>query len=91
MTIIDENLDKNGSNTSTGVLDVSRCNSTRRSYFKEGDLNPTQAPTQDPSQDPSQPATQAAGANGAAPGTVAETEIDLGYDWYDEDGYGHYW
>lgn len=91
MTIINENLDKNGSDTSTGVLDVSRCNSTRRSYFKEGDLNPTQAPTQDPSQDPSQPATQAVGANGAAPGTGAEAEIDLGYDWYDEDGYGHYW
>ncbi len=98
MTIIDENLDKNGSNTSTGVLDVSRCNSTRRSYFKEGDLNPTQAPTQDPSQDPSQPATQAVGVNGAAPGTDGavsgtggEAEIDLGYDYYDEDGYGHYW
>lgn len=91
MTIIDENLDKNGSDTSTGVLDVSRCNSTRRSYFKEGDLNPTQAPTQDPSQDPSQPATQAVGANGAAPDTGAEAEIDLGYDYYDEDGYGHYW
>ena len=87
MTIIDENLDKNGSNTSTGVLDVSRCNSTRRSYFKEGDLNPTQAPTQDPSQ----PATQAADGSAAAPGVGGEAEIDLGYDYYDEDGYGHYW
>ena len=87
MTIIDENLDKNGSDTSKGVLDVSRCNSTRRSYFKEGDLNPTQAPTQDPSQ----PATQAADGSAAAPGVGGEAEIDLGYDYYDEDGYGHYW
>ena len=83
MTIIEDKLDKNGSDTSKGVLDVSRCNSTRRSYFKEGDLDPTQAPTQDPSQ----PATQA--ADGAVSG--GEAEIDLGYDYYDEDGYGHYW
>ena len=84
MTIINENLDKNNTGETKGVLDVSRCNSTRRSYFNEGDINPTQAPTQDPSQ----PSTEAA-VTGNDPAAAAEP--DLGYDYYDEDGYGHYW
>lgn len=57
MTIISENLDKNGASV-TGVLDVSRCNTTKRSYFNEGSINPTVAPTQDPSA-PTEEATEA--------------------------------
>ena len=57
MTIINENLDKNGASV-TGVLDVSRCNTTKRSYFNEGSINPTVAPTQDPSA-PTEEATEA--------------------------------
>ena len=48
MTIITENLDKNQSGTTQGVLDVSRCNSTKRSYFNEQSIAPTVAATQDP-------------------------------------------
>lgn len=43
MTIINENLDKNQTGTITGVLDVSRCNSTKRSYFSEQAIHPTEA------------------------------------------------
>ena len=92
MTIINENLDKNNTGTLQGVLDVSRCNTTKRSYFNEQSIAPTQAP----SQDPSQPATEAAGSGGGEytwtpdDGSGGE-DIDLGYDYYDEDGYGHYW
>ena len=49
MTIITEKIDVNGTSTTTGVLDVSRCNTTKRSYFNEGSIDPTVAPTQDPS------------------------------------------
>ena len=64
MTIIEENIDKKDSEGVTGVLDVSRCNTTRRSYFNEGPIDPTQAPTQNPSQDPSQPSTTPTEAEG---------------------------
>lgn len=50
MTIINGNIDVNPSNKPMGVLDVSRCNSTKRSYFREGDIAPTEAPTEAPSQ-----------------------------------------
>ena len=49
MTIIDEKIDINDTGTITGILDVSRCNTTKRSYFNEGSIDPTVAPTQDPS------------------------------------------
>ncbi|MBQ9679552.1 MAG: FtsQ-type POTRA domain-containing protein [Ruminococcus sp.] len=50
MTIINENLDKNGS--AKGILDVSRCNSTKRSYFNEQEIHPTEVK-------PSEAATEA--------------------------------
>lgn len=53
MTIINENLDKNQTNTAEGVLDVSRCNSTKRSYFNEQEIHPTEVK-------PSEAATESA-------------------------------
>ncbi len=67
MTIISENLDKNGASV-TGVLDVSRCNTTKRSYFNEGSLNPTTAPVQDPSAPTEEP-------------TEADTSSEIGGDY----------
>ena len=90
MTIIQENLDKNQTGTTKGILDVSRCNSTKRSYFNEQEINPTQAPTQDPSQ----PATEADTDEyiwWTPDDSYVSDDYDLGYDYYDEDGYGHYW
>lgn len=87
MTIISENLDKNQTGTTKGILDVSRCNSTKKSYFSEQDIHPTEAPAQDPSQ----PAT-----TGSDTGAVAEYGGDtenLGweYDYYDENGFGYFY
>lgn len=48
MTIIVNNLDKNSNGTTTGVLDVSRCNTTKRSYFNEEQIAPTEASTETP-------------------------------------------
>ena len=48
MTIITENLDRNQTVKPEGVLDVSRCNTTKRSYFNEQSIAPTVAATQDP-------------------------------------------
>ena len=51
MTIINENLDKNQTGTVTGVLDVSRCNKTKRSYFNEEAIHPTEvAPSEKPTE-----------------------------------------
>lgn len=110
MTIINENLDKNQTGTTQGVLDVSRCNSTKRSYFNEQNIAPTQVPTQDPSQ----PATEAVGTvdggydwsegytddgysddgysdDGYSDDGYSDDGTDLEYDYYDEEGYGHFW
>lgn len=38
MTIINEKLDLNGSKTTEGELDVSSCNNTKKSYFREQSL-----------------------------------------------------
>ena len=43
MTIINEHLDKNQTGTTRGILDVSRCNSTKRSYFDEQEIHPTES------------------------------------------------
>ena len=93
MTIINENIDKNKTGSVQGILDVSRCNSTRRSYFNEQQLHPTEAPTQDPSQPSTEPAvtTDNYTWTGNDDYNTGADEIDLGYDYYDEDGYGHYW
>ena len=51
MTIINENLDKNQTGTVTGVLDVSRCNQTKRSYFNEQAIRPTEVkPSEKPTE-----------------------------------------
>jgi hypothetical protein len=51
MTIINENLDKNQTGTITGILDVSRCNSTKRSYFNEQEIRPTEVkPSEKPTE-----------------------------------------
>ena len=47
MTIISGNLDVNAAHP-MGVLDVSRCNVTKKSYFNEEDIAPTEAPTEAP-------------------------------------------
>lgn len=48
MAIINEKLDKNQTGTIQGLLDVSRCNSTKRSYFNEMQISTPDsvAPTQ---------------------------------------------
>lgn len=50
MTIINENLDKNATVSAKGILDVSRCNSTKRSYFNEQEIHPTETPSEAPTQ-----------------------------------------
>lgn len=44
MTIITEKLDLNGSKTTEGELDVSSCNTTKKSYFKEQSLIDNEIP-----------------------------------------------
>ncbi len=46
MTIIIEKLDLNGTNTTEGELDVSNCNTTKKSYFREQSLIDAEIPTQ---------------------------------------------
>lgn len=48
MTIITGNIDVNPASRQQGILDVSRCNVTKRSYFKEGDIRPTEPTTAEP-------------------------------------------
>lgn len=48
MTIIIEKLDLNGSNTTEGELDVSNCNVTKKSYFREQSLIDAQVETTSP-------------------------------------------
>lgn len=50
MTIIRENIDINPESKIQGVLDVSRCNVTKRSYFNEQEIAPTQPPTEAPTE-----------------------------------------
>lgn len=86
MTIINGNIDVNPNNKPTGVLDVSRCDVTKRSYFREGEIDPTEAPTQDPSQ----PATESTGDSGGedewSEDEYSEDEwSDSDYDWNEGD------
>lgn len=50
MTIIIEKLDLNGTNTTEGELDVSNCNNTKKSYFREQSLIDAQAETVAPTE-----------------------------------------
>ncbi len=75
MTIINENLDKNQTGTIQGVLDVSRCNSTKRSYFNEQIIAPTTSATV-----PTQPTDSAAG------GSSVDSSDWSDYDWTYQEG-----
>lgn len=89
MTIINENLDKNQTGTITGVLDVSRCNSTKRSYFNEQAIHPTEVK-------PSEKPTEAVAGDGSGEewsGEWTDEWTDDSYyadDWSWYDGYGYY-
>ena len=77
MTIISENLDKNQTGSTKGILDVSRCNSTKRSYFNEQEIHPTEVkPTEKP--------TENGDGSGTATDTGGEEWVDNSYT-YDED------
>ncbi|WP_407385684.1 FtsQ-type POTRA domain-containing protein [Ruminococcus sp.] len=74
MTIISENLDKNQTGTVSGVLDVSRCNSTKRSYFNEEAIRPTEVkPTEKPTE-----AVSGDGSSGSADGSDGESSANSG-------------
>ena len=88
MTIINENLDRNQTNTAEGILDVSRCNSTKRSYFNEAEVRPTEVK-------PSEAATENTGEEQwSDDGSYDYYSDDYStdeYSWYEEDGdYGDY-
>lgn len=70
MTIITEKLDLNGSNTTEGELDVSTCNTTKKSYFREQSLIDAQV-------EPTQPIDKDDAINGS-------DYVDEDYDGYDD-------
>lgn len=71
MTIILEKLDLNGTTTTEGELDVSNCNTTKKSYFKEQSLIEAE--------------TQPTEADGDEGGQVQENNyVDEDYDGYDD-------
>ena len=74
MTIILEKLDLNGTTTTEGMLDVSNCNSTKKSYFKEQSL--IEAETQ--------PSETTADGSSENEQTVENEYIDEDYDGYDD-------
>lgn len=76
MTIIRDNIDITAESHQQGVLDVSRCNVTKRSYFSEQDINATEPPTQDPS------------APTEAPTETYEDQYG-DYNWYSDDSYDY--
>ena len=84
MTIIKENLDKNQTGTVTGVLDVSRCNSTKRSYFNEQSIHPTEVK-------PSEKPTEAASGDGSGEEWSGEWTDEWNDDSYYADGYSDDW
>lgn len=80
MTIIKEKLDQNGAIRSEGTLDVSSCNSTKKSYFKDGKINlEIAAPTEATQPETTQPDTQ--------PETVDVS--DDSYTWQPSDNGGY--
>lgn len=106
MTIINDKLDSGDNNTTQGTLDVSKCNETKKSYFQDGTLNPATTPETQPTTQVSTDAlsqssnTTSSGtdsyswqssSNGGYSSSASSQTNDLGYDYYDADGYGHYY
>lgn len=84
MTIIIEKLDQNGAVKSEGTLNVSECNSTKKSYFKDEKISvDVTIPTKAADQSAQQSATQ--------PHTVKDTasDADDSYTWQSSDDGGY--
>ena len=86
MTIINSNIDINPSSKVTGVLDVSRCNVTKRSYFNEMDITATEPPTENPSET----ATESVDTYQSDTDYSGSDYSDGSYDGYTGDTYGDY-
>lgn len=60
MTVISGSIDVSPATRLQGTLDASRCSETKRAYFREGDINPTEPPTEPSTQPATEPATEPA-------------------------------
>ena len=74
MTVISSNIDVNPSARVQGTLDVSRSSETKRSYFREGEINPTEPPTTPPTTSPTESADD-----------WTDDWTDDDYDWDEDD------
>ena len=72
MIIINDKIDSNTAVKSSGVLDVSRCNTTKRSYFDEI------APTVDPSEAATESSTESSGSGSTDTGNSGGADIGSG-------------
>ncbi len=88
MIIINDKIDSNTTVKTAGILDVSRCNTTKRSYFDEI------MPTVSPSEASTEPTTAPGGDNSDTAdnsgGNYYVPEDDYSYYAYADDGYGGY-
>ncbi len=92
MIIINDKIDSATTVKTAGVLDVSRCNTTKRSYFDEA------TPTVNPSEAATEAATTPSADTGGSSGGTADNsggnyyvpEDDYSYYAYADDGYGGY-
>ena len=92
MTIIRDNIDVNPDSKAQGVLDVSRCNVTKRSYYNEQDISETQAPTQDPSEASTEPVSSDDSGYGESDNSGNTGEYEWTEDYSgDYDGSGDYY
>ncbi len=86
MTIITEKLDMNGANATQGELDVSNCNTTKKSYFRDQSLIDVQTK---PTTSDSQTATE--NEDDTNTDTDAVEYVDNDYDGYDDITGEYYW
>lgn len=83
MSIITEKLDQNGAVETSGTLDVSKCNSTKKSYFRDGDISlPVSIPGE------TQPATTEPSTTQAATDGYSDGYSD-DYTWQPADDGGY--